>query len=63
MSLFFSLSTNMDMKKQINMCLFMSMKCILIYIKFDIDINNNEILKTIWKHKIKIKSLIITNNA
>jgi hypothetical protein len=27
-SLFFP--TNMDMKKQINMCLFMSMKCILV---------------------------------
>jgi hypothetical protein len=33
------------MKKQINMCLFMSLKCILIKIKFDIDINNNELLK------------------
>jgi hypothetical protein len=45
----------MDMKKQINMCLFMFMKCILIYIKFDIDINNDELLKTIWKLKKKIK--------
>jgi hypothetical protein len=33
----------------------MSMKGILIKIKFYIDINNNELLKTIWKHKEKIK--------
>jgi hypothetical protein len=32
----------MDMKKKINMCLFMSMKCKLILIKFDIDINNDQ---------------------
>ncbi len=51
----FSLFTRMDMKKQINICLFMSMKCILFIIKFDTDINNNELLKTIWKHKEKIK--------
>jgi len=31
----------------------MSIKCILIWIKFDIDINNDELLKTIWKHKKK----------
>jgi hypothetical protein len=31
----------------------MPMKCKLIKIKFDIDINNNEFLKTIWKHKEK----------
>jgi hypothetical protein len=30
------------MKKQINMCLFISMKCILIEIKFDIDIHIDE---------------------
>jgi hypothetical protein len=47
----FSLSTNMDMKKQINICLSMSMKCILIKIKFDIDINKNKLSKIIWKHK------------
>jgi len=40
----------MDMKKWINMCLFMSMTFILIQIKFDIDIHNDELLKTIWKH-------------
>jgi hypothetical protein len=45
----------MDMKKQINMCFFMSMKYILIKIKFDIDINNNELYKTIWKHEKKKK--------
>jgi hypothetical protein len=33
------------------MCLFMSIISILIQIKFDIDINNDELLKTIWKHK------------
>jgi hypothetical protein len=37
----------MDMKKQINMCLFMSMIFILIQIKFDIDMNNDELLETI----------------
>jgi len=31
------------------------MKDILIKIKLYIDINNNELLKTIWKHKEKIK--------
>jgi len=36
----------------------MFMLFILIQIKFDIDINNDELLKTIWKHKkIKIKWL------
>ncbi len=37
----------MDMKKQINMFIFMSMKFILIQFKFDIDIDNDELLKTI----------------
>jgi hypothetical protein len=39
----------MDMKKinLINMCFFMSMKCILNQIKFNIDINNDELLKSI----------------
>jgi hypothetical protein len=31
----------------------MSMKCILIKMKIDIDINNDELLKTIWKHEEK----------
>jgi hypothetical protein len=34
----------------------MFMKCILISIKFDIDIN-------IWKHKKKLKWLVITGSA
>jgi hypothetical protein len=38
-TLFGLLDCDMDMKKQINMFIFMSMKCILIKIKFDIDIN------------------------
>jgi hypothetical protein len=37
----------MDMKRQIIMCLFISMIFILIQIKFDIDINNYILLKTI----------------
>jgi hypothetical protein len=40
----------MDMKRQINMYLFMSMYYINS-IKFDIDINNDELLETIGKHK------------
>jgi hypothetical protein len=47
-SLFFSTHlTNTDMRRQINMCLFMSMIVILIEIKFDIDINNDELLTTV----------------
>jgi hypothetical protein len=45
----------MDMTKQINKCLFMSMKCIIIFKKFDIDIINDELLESIWKHNKKIK--------
>jgi len=37
-------------KNQINKWLFMSMIFILIQIKFIIDINNDELLKTISKH-------------
>ncbi len=33
------------------MCVFMFMIFILSQIKFDIDINNDELLKTIWEHK------------
>jgi hypothetical protein len=40
-----SLPTNMDMKREINMCLFMSKIFILIQTKFDIDINNDEPLE------------------
>jgi hypothetical protein len=39
------------------MCLFMSIKFILIQIKFDIDIKKDELLETIWKHK-KINKLV-----
>jgi hypothetical protein len=41
----------------------MSMKCKLIKIKFDIHINNNELLKTIWKHKEKINKLVVTGSV
>jgi hypothetical protein len=43
----------------------MVMKCILILIKFDIDINNDELLKTIWKHKGKKRwsSLVVHKSA
>jgi hypothetical protein len=37
----------MDMKNQINMCPFMSMIFILLQIKIDIYINNDELLETI----------------
>ncbi len=44
---FFSLVTNMDMKRQINMCLFMFIMIFkLIQIEFDIDINNDELFET-----------------
>jgi hypothetical protein len=53
--LFFSLVTNMDMKRQINMCLFMFIMIFkLIQIEFDIDINNDELFKPIWKCLKKI---------
>jgi len=61
----FSLPTNMDMKKQINMCLFMSMEFVLNQTKFDIDITNYELMKTIWKYKKKKSwsSLVVCSNA
>jgi hypothetical protein len=34
----------MDMIREINMCIFMSMTIIIIEIKFDININNDELL-------------------
>jgi hypothetical protein len=37
----------------------MSMIFILIQIKFDIDINSDELLKTIWKHKKKKKNWLL----
>jgi hypothetical protein len=49
------------MKKDINICFFLSIIFILIKIKIDIDINNEKWLETIWKHerKKKKKNLII----
>ncbi len=50
--LFFSTHlTNVDVKRQINMRLFMSMIVILIQIQFDIDINNDELLKISYEKK------------
>jgi hypothetical protein len=46
----------------------MSIIFILIQINFDIDINNDELLKTIWKHKKrrrkinKLSSIAMCNN-
>jgi hypothetical protein len=44
------------------MCLFMSMILISIQIKFDTDINNHELLTTIWEH-IEEKKLIIISSV
>jgi hypothetical protein len=41
------------MKGHINMCIFMSM--LYSKIKIEIDINNDELLETIWEHMRKIK--------
>jgi len=41
------------MKKQINMHIFMFMIFILMKIKFDIHINNDELLIIIWEHNKK----------
>jgi hypothetical protein len=40
-----SLHHSMDMKRKINVCIFMSIIFILIQIKFDSDINNDESLR------------------
>jgi hypothetical protein len=40
----------------------MSMKCILIELKFNMDINNDKWLKTIWKHREKKKWLIVIDS-
>jgi hypothetical protein len=45
-----------EYERQINTFLFMSVIFMLIQIRFDIDINSDELLKTIWKHKKKKKS-------
>jgi hypothetical protein len=47
------LLANMDLKRQINMYHFMSMIFILIEIKSDIEINNDELLIIIWEHNKK----------
>ncbi len=49
------------MKKQINMCLSISMKFILIIIIIIIDINNDELLKKNLKKELK-KIKIIPDN-
>ncbi len=36
----------MDMKSQMKMCFFISMICILIHIKFEININHDELLES-----------------
>jgi hypothetical protein len=41
----------------------MSMIFILLQIKFDIEINNDELLKTIWKHKKKIWLSLVVHNS
>ncbi len=48
----------MDIKRQINMCIFMSMMFTLIEITFDIDINSDELLIIIWEHNKKERKLI-----
>ncbi len=54
----------MDMKRQIIMYPFMSVIFILIEIKFDIDINNDELLIMIQEHSKKEKSsLVVRSNA
>jgi hypothetical protein len=54
----------MDMKKQISMCIFMSMLFILIKMKIDIDINNDELLTIIWEHcKTESLSLVVHSNV
>jgi hypothetical protein len=42
---------NMNLKRQINGCLFMSMIFISVQIEFDIEINNDDLLKNIGEHK------------
>ncbi len=47
----------MDMKRQINMCLFHVHDIISIQIKFDIDINYDELLETMWEHNNRKKKM------
>jgi hypothetical protein len=44
-----NLPSNIDMKRKINMCFLKSMIFILIEIKIDIDVNNDELLIIIWE--------------
>jgi hypothetical protein len=41
----------------------MSVIFILIQIKFNIGMNNDELLKTIWEHKRRKKKKFIINNV
>jgi hypothetical protein len=57
-------ATLMDMKRQISMCLFISMLFIIIKMQFDIDINNDELLTIIWEHcKKESLSLVVCSNV
>jgi hypothetical protein len=51
----FPLHTNMDVKREINMCLFMSIYLYYLLILYNNNYNNNdnddELLKTICEHK------------
>jgi hypothetical protein len=58
----FSYSLTWIWKRKLT-CPFMCMSFILIQIKFDIDINNDELLKTIWKHNFKKSwSLVVVHS-
>jgi hypothetical protein len=49
----FNIFLKNNVKKYVLVCLFMSM--LYTKIKFEIDINNDELLKIIWKHMREIK--------
>jgi hypothetical protein len=53
----------MGMKRQMNMCLLKFMIFILIQIKFDINTNNDELLRTICEHKKRKEKKIFTCRA
>jgi hypothetical protein len=48
----------MDMKKEINMCFSCPWNTYELKLSLTFDINNNELLKTIWKHKKKKKKKV-----
>ncbi len=52
----------MNMKKQINMCIFMFMIFKLIQIAFDIDINNDELFETHMETFLKNWSPLVVCN-